>query len=56
MLAEAREAIGAEVFDELLREYVAVNAHAIATPADFAAAFDGEPAAVAVFRRFGALP
>ena len=56
MLAEAREAIGAEVFDGLLREYVATNAHAIATPEDFAAAFAGEPDALAVFRRYGALP
>ena len=55
MLAQAREAIGAQAFDELLRTYVAVNAHAVATPADFAAAFAGEPDALAVFRRYGAI-
>jgi len=55
MLTEAREVTGADVFDELLREYVAANAHAIATPEDFAAAFAGEPDALAVFRRYGAV-
>lgn len=55
MLAEARTSIGADTFDAMLREYVATQAHRIATPEDFAAAFADAPEAVAVFRRYGAL-
>ncbi len=55
MLAEARRAIGEETFDGMLRSYVAANAHRIATPEDFAAAFADAPEAVAIFRRYGAL-
>ncbi|MBA2533010.1 MAG: hypothetical protein H0V23_13055 [Nocardioidaceae bacterium] len=56
MLAEARTTVGAETFDRLLRDYVAAQAHRIATPDDFAAAFaDAAPRAVSVFRSYGAI-
>ncbi|HEU0132805.1 MAG TPA: M1 family aminopeptidase [Mycobacteriales bacterium] len=55
-LLRARRAAGTAAFDGALRCYVAANAHRIATPADLAAALNGLPAAVAVLRRYGALP
>jgi hypothetical protein len=41
-------------FDAALRGYVAANAQRVATPADVAAAFDGQPATLDALRRAGA--
>lgn len=55
MLAAARAAAGARRFDAEMRCYVRVQAWRVARPADVATAFAGLPAAVAVFRRAGAV-
>ncbi|MDQ3164657.1 MAG: hypothetical protein M3Q17_00595 [Actinomycetota bacterium] len=55
MLAEARTAVGSETFDRLLREYVAEQAHRIATPTDFATAFADAPEALEILREYGAI-
>jgi hypothetical protein len=56
MLHKAREAVGADEFDELLRTYISTNAHRIATPASVRSAFASAPEALAIFREYGALP
>lgn len=56
MLHKARAAAGPDVFDRLLREYVATYAHTIVTPASVSKAFASAPAALAVMREYGALP
>ncbi len=45
-LLRARRAVGAASFDAALRQYLHDNAHAIATPADFAGAFQELPPVV----------
>ena len=55
MLLEARAAAGPDRFDALLREYVADNAHRIATPDDVRRAFAPEPEVVEILESYGAL-
>ena len=55
-LLQARQAAGATAFDEAVRQYVANNAHQVATPDDVARALADLPAAVAVLQEAGALP
>ncbi len=55
-LLEARQAAGAEPFDEAIREYLKTNAHRIATPADLDAALEPVPEARRVLQEAGALP
>jgi len=55
MLLEARAAAGPDRFDSLLREYVADNAHRIATPDDVRRAFATEPGVVEILESYGAL-
>lgn len=50
----ARFRSGPEQFDAALRDYLAVNAHRVAEPADLRAALADMPQAVAVLRRAGA--
>lgn len=56
VLLEARAAVGPAEFDDALRSYVAVNAHRIATPADFERAFAGLPEVLDRLGAAGALP
>lgn len=56
MLHQARTAIGPKAFDAAIRSYIAANAHQVATPDDVAKAFEDHPEALAVFRRYGAIP
>lgn len=53
-LVEARRAVGAEAFDEALRDYLVENAHEVAAPSDVEAAFAELPGALAVLREAGA--
>ncbi len=55
MLAAARAAAGSARFDTALRCYVRAEAWKIARPRDVAAAFAQLPAALAVFRKAGAI-
>ncbi len=55
-LLEARRVSGVAAFDAAIRCYVNANAHRIARPGDLAAALRHLPRAIAVLRRFGALP
>lgn len=54
-LLEARDAAGADAFDEAIRGYVRDRAWQIATPADVSKALTGLPAAIDVLRTAGAL-
>jgi hypothetical protein len=54
-LLAARDAAGAQAFDEAIRCYVDATAWSIATPADVGAALAGLPAAVDVLVEAGAL-
>jgi aminopeptidase N len=54
-LLAARDAAGADAFDQAMRCYIDANAWTIATPSDVAAAFSGLPAAVDVLVDAGAL-
>lgn len=54
LLLEARDRAGADPFDEALRNYLAANAHAVASPDDFVAAFRDLPEAYAVLTESGA--
>jgi hypothetical protein len=56
MLLEARATVGAAAFDEAIRCHVRRHAHALTTTADLEASLRHLPAAVAVLRRYGALP
>lgn len=56
LLIEARDKAGHDVFDRTLRRYLALNAHRIATPEDFSAAFAEVPAVVEALRQVGAVP
>jgi len=55
-LLAARAEVGEETFDALLRCYVNVHAHRIATPEDVRAAFAPAPAVVDLLEEAGALP
>lgn len=55
-LLEARRRVGAPVFDDAVRRYVAANAHRVVGPADVAAAFRDLPAVTDLLIRRGALP
>jgi hypothetical protein len=55
VLLEARDQIGPDQFDAALRGYVRVNAHRVATPADFADAFADHQEVVDALQRAGAL-
>ncbi|HYY11504.1 MAG TPA: M1 family aminopeptidase [Kineosporiaceae bacterium] len=54
-LVEARQQAGEEAFDADLAEYVAANAHSIATPDDVRRAFSDLPEVLQVLREVGAL-
>jgi aminopeptidase N len=54
-LVEAREQAGEEAFDAALADYVAANAHSIATPDDVREAFSDMPEVLEVLREVGAL-
>ncbi|SDN43203.1 Peptidase family M1 [Geodermatophilus siccatus] len=54
-LVEARQQVGEEAFDAALADYVAVNAHSIATPDDVREAFADLPEVLEVLREVGAL-
>jgi len=54
-LVEARQQAGEEAFDADLTEYVAANAHSIATPDDVRRAFSDLPEVLQVLREVGAL-
>ncbi len=55
-LLEARTLAGQEDFDAALVDYLSDNAHAVAVPADVAAAFAELPEVLDVLTRVGALP
>jgi hypothetical protein len=55
MLLRARRAAGPARFDRALRCYVRRNAHRVARPSDFGAAFRRLPGALRIFHREGAL-
>lgn len=55
VLRHARDQVGAEEFDAALRSYIAANAHRVATPADFARAFAGQPRVLELLGQAGAL-
>jgi hypothetical protein len=54
-LVEARQEAGEEAFDAALADYVAANAHSIATPDDVREAFADLPEVLEVLREVGAL-
>lgn len=54
-LLQARAQVGAQAFDQALRGYLTINAHRVATPADFAAAFHELPPVITLLRQAGAL-
>jgi peptidase M1-like protein len=54
-LVEARAQVGEEAFDAALAEYLAANAHSIATPDDVRDAFSDLPEVLGVLRQVGAL-
>jgi hypothetical protein len=54
-LVEARQQAGEEVFDAALADYVAANAHSIATPDDVRESFADLPEVLEVLREVGAL-
>jgi aminopeptidase N len=54
-LVEARQQAGEDAFDADLAEYVAANAHSIATPDDVRRAFSDLPEVLQVLREVGAL-
>ena len=56
MLLDARDAVGAARFDQLVRCYVAARAGGISTVQAVERAFAGAPEAIRIFRREGALP
>ncbi|MCV2490680.1 M1 family aminopeptidase [Geodermatophilus sp. YIM 151500] len=55
-LVEARTRAGAEAFDAALADYLAANAHSVATPNDVREAFNDLPDVLDVLREVGALP
>ena len=55
MLLEAREAVGADRWDRLVREYLGEHAYEIATPDSLAEVLTDEPRALQVLREYGAL-
>ena len=55
-LLAARKEVGADQFDVALRSYLVANAHRVATPADFARAFNGLPQVLDRLRTAGAIP
>jgi hypothetical protein len=56
VLLEARRRVGDQKFDAALRNYIAANAHHVATPASVAQAFADLPTVVDLLRDAGALP
>jgi hypothetical protein len=54
VLLEARSQVGAAKFDAALRGYILDEAHRVATPSDFARAFEGLPSVVQALRTAGA--
>lgn len=55
MLLEARQAVGPERWDRLIRKYLKEYAGEIATPASLAEILSDEPAGLRVLREYGAL-
>jgi hypothetical protein len=55
MLFAVERAIGVPAMRLTLRSYITAEANKISTPADFAKAFAGEPKAVSILRRYGAV-
>jgi hypothetical protein len=55
MLFAVENAIGVSAMRSTLRAYVTAEANKISSPADFAKAFAGEPRAVSILKRYGAV-
>ena len=55
MLFAVENSIGAPAMRSILRSYITAEANKISSPADFAKAFAGEPKAVSILRKYGAV-
>lgn len=53
-LLKAREAVGGEAFDQLIRDYLAENAHGFVGPGDLETALQSQPEAVRLLTEAGA--